>query len=448
MDKLFYSKTKANIPPLSGVYIFKDARRRPLYVGKASNLSNRLNSYFTGAKVPMIAQMLKKASSIEWQTTLTEIEALILESQLIKKLKPPYNTLLRDDKQYFYVGFTHEQFSKIIITHQVGKQATSKRVNRKKSDLSLVRLSLVADFVGPFTNGGALRMALKNLRRIFPYCTCKQKHQRPCLNYHIGNCLGFCCLKIDNEFSRPRESIVNYKSNIRAIREILNGKKTAVVKKLIRKLKEKENSADTENSAQLRNQIIKLERFFQNTKVIQKLGMNRKILLELKKILNLPTLPKRIEGYDISNIGGLFATGSMIVFTDGLPDKNEYRKFKIKSVTGSNDVAMLSEVLERRLRHTEWQYPDLILVDGGRSQVNAVSLVLKTLYPKPFTLDPIPVIGITKNTRHIGEQITLLNGEEISLNSIPDPVKNLLLQIDAEAHRFAISYYHKRHSFR
>src|SRR3989344_9413349 len=172
-----------NIPYPPGVYFFKSANGTIVYIGKAKNLHNRLRNH----------PMLDKAPKREWQEVGSEIEALILESQWIKKYKPLYNISLRDDKNYVYVQFTDEDFPKIFVGHRNG--------------------------VGPFTSSTELRAALKALRKLFPYCTCKQKHNRPCLNAHIGKCIGDCCLKVTNHKSR-----IMYQKNIKMLKDILSGK--------------------------------------------------------------------------------------------------------------------------------------------------------------------------------------------------------------------------------
>ncbi len=476
----YYNRIKDTLPATSGVYVFRDRRKKPLYIGKAKNLSSRVRSYFSTPRTSMIGKMVEAAFSISWQETLSEIEALILESSLIKKHKTKYNSLMRDDKQYFYVGITKEQFPRLFITHQP-RTTTFGALRDSPSKLPKNKVPLPADYIGPFTDGRALKTTLRLLRKIFPFCTCKQKHLNYCLNFHIGNCLGFCCLKQDSKilsvlpkrgsakidflkkvndrvgsdnnsrlYGTTQNQTEEYGENIRSIKKILSGKKKDVLKDLISQLKNQNSSSEFSDSATISEKISQVQKFFLNTKVIQRISTSNKLLSELGKVLVLNYSPVRIEGYDISNIQGLFATGAMVVFINGAPDKNEYRKFKIRSFSSPSlpeqpgDTGMLREVMERRLRHKEWQYPDLILVDGGIGQVGAVSAVLKEFGLK------IPVVGLVKNERHIGERLILGTGikSSISLETIPIAVKNLLLHIDSEAHRFAIQYYRKRHSFK
>ncbi|MBI2062599.1 MAG: GIY-YIG nuclease family protein, partial [Candidatus Yanofskybacteria bacterium] len=199
------------LPRQPGIYIFKDAKDKPLYVGKASDLKSRLSSY---SKIddPRIKKMLVLASSLKFLKTGSDIEALILESQLIKKLRPRFNIVMRDDKQYFYVGFSNENFPKIFITHQPTKLVYGSQftVHRPKT----VNSKLETSFIGPFTDGDALKTTLRFLRSVFPYCTCQQLHHNYCLNYHIRKCLGFCCLKKPATNDRQ---LTTYKNNVEAI---------------------------------------------------------------------------------------------------------------------------------------------------------------------------------------------------------------------------------------
>lgn len=433
MDKTALTKSISHLPQKPGVYFFKDKRNIMLYIGKASRLKNRVSSYLKTTDI-RLKKMLDEARTLKYKTADSEIEALILESQFIKKLKPKYNIVMRDDKQYFFVGFSSDRFPKIFLTH--------------RSD--------TAEFVGPFTDGTALKTTLKFLRKIFPYCTCKQKHNLPCLNYHIGKCPGFCCLKETHnaKLIANNQNFGIYAKNIKAIKELLNGKKTSLIKNLKSEMKKCAEKEQFGKAIELRNKIKKLEKVFQNAKIIQKANSEwliansksndtKKILEKLTKVLNLPSTPNRIEGYDISNIQGANAVGSMVVFSNGRPDKNEYRKFKIRSKNTPDDTAMLSEMLRRRFRHPEWQFPDLILVDGGKGQLNAVAkTVAYGKSPGAKRKAPIPIIGLAKGKMEIFS--TTLTAP-ISMSRLPIAVQNLIKHIDSEAHRFAVSYHRKLH---
>lgn len=400
-------------PDQPGIYRFQNVKKQDIYIGKASSLKKRLVSY-TKTEDSRIQKMVSEAIHLNYLETHSDIEALILESQLIKQHRPQFNIMLRDDKQYFFVGFSNDEFPRVSLIHQPS-----------------------GDYIGPFTDGAALKATLKYLRNIFPYCTCTQKHHNFCLNYHIGKCIGFCCLKDE----QSREHHQRYMANIKALKNILNGRRSSLVKELKKEMETAGKKHDFTDAIELRTKLERLERVFYNAQVIK----NSEILKEYRS--GLPALLKikkpiiRIEGYDVSNIQGTHATGSMVTFINGLPDKNFYRKFNIQTVRGANDTAMLREILERRLNHPEWPFPDLILIDGGRGQVNSALASLKEMNIK------IPVIGISKNEKHIGHQLIIPNRKQpLSLTKLGIIDKNLLLTIDSEAHRFAIQHYRHLHA--
>ena len=342
--------------------------------------------------------------------------------------------MLRDGKQYFYVVFTHstssgqaEEFPKIFLTHQPFDSLRSLRASPK------------SDFIGPFTDGTALKTTLRLLRRIFPYCTCKQAHHNFCLNYHIGKCLGYCCLKNLNPTIKKELSAI-YPKNIKAIKNILTGKRESLIKNLEKEMKELGEKGEFEEAIKLRDRIEKLKRIFENAKIIQDTiyQLDSKIDTSLETLKNIFKLAKnshRIEGYDISNIQGKNAVGAMVVFRNGKPDKNEYRKFKIIFKKTPDDTAMLKEILIRRFNHPEWPYPDLVFIDGGKNQLNAA----KRTVPKNT-----PIISLAKGRNEVFS--TTLK-KPVPMKKLPDKIKNLIINLDAEAHRFAIRYYRKLHRY-
>ncbi len=423
MDIETLKKYIAKTPDNPGIYRFQTLLRQDIYIGKAASLKKRLNSYCK-ATDPRIRSMIAEAHHITHIETESDIEALILESQLIKQKRPKFNIVLRDDKQYFYIAFTKDEFPRLFLTHQ-----TSGRIKQRNHEIS--------EFIGPFTDGAALKATLKYLRNIFPYCTCTQKHHNFCLNYHIGKCIGYCCLVGE----QPAEQKTRYLANIKAIRDILNGRKSNLVKDLKNRMETAGKEHDFDLAIELRNKLERLERVFYNAQVIQHSEILKLHSSELQKKLKIKKPIIRIEGYDISNIQGLHATGSMVTFVHGLPDKNFYRKFNIKRVHGSNDTAMLREIIERRFNHTEWPFPDLIVIDGGKGQVSSALATLKEMHIK------IPLVGLSKDNRHVGKQLIVPGRKTpILLDKLPDLDRNLLLAIDAEAHRFAINHYRHLHS--
>lgn len=416
-------------PQKSGIYLFKNSNKI-LYIGKALNLKVRLLSYLKTSD-ERILKMLSLANRIKALETDSDIEALILESKYIKKHKPLFNIMLRDDKQYFYVVFTKEKFPKVLATHQP---------HSKYRDIE------ISSFVGPFTDGTALKTTLRYLRRIFPYCTCLQLHNNFCLNYHIGKCPGFCCLKQQNPYQQPTTyNQRQYEKNIKAIKDILSGKKNSLLKNLEKEMVSTGKKYEFEKAIELQNKIEKVKKIFKNAQIIrnaENVKNNTLGIKQLAKAIGMKRLPCRIEGYDISNIQGTNATGSMVVFQNSQPDKNSYRKFKIHIRQNPDDTAMLEEIIIRRFNHSEWPYPDLILVDGGKQQLNMAVAVLSSKYQALS----VPIIALTKDDKHRGIKIFITGKEKaIPLSQLPISVRNLLLQIDSEAHRFAISYYRKLH---
>src|SRR3989344_5294032 len=233
------------IPNTPGVYIFRHGGR-PIYIGKAGNLRARLTSYWRKNISDKVRQMVLEATTLKWSEAKSEVDALIKEAELIKTHIPKYNILMRDDKNYFYVVFTAEEFPKIYLTHQPS--------------------NLNANHIGPFTSGVALKSTLRLLRSIFPFCTCKEIHKRPCLNSEIGLCPGYCCLRIDprpelndQEVRPQRENRDEYKKNIKNIVSVLSGKASKLQRQLGLEMRESSRRQDFEQAAKLRDQIIGLE---------------------------------------------------------------------------------------------------------------------------------------------------------------------------------------------
>jgi len=397
-------------PKTPGVYFFEDSSGTLIYIGKASNLKNRLSSYFVknaqlyGAKESLIENIHK----IYWQTCESEAEALILEANLIKKFQPQYNVLMRDDKTYFYVAINKEIFPKIKLIHR----------SQAENNIKLI---------GPFTDGKAIKQTLKFLRKALPYCTCSKKHKRPCLNYQIGKCAGICCIESNSKYKFLTQK-PTYRKNIKSIELILLGQKQAILKKLTRTMEKASQDKQYEKALVAKDQIYSLNNIFSHRKIFTDEGQTIKRISDLGELLKIP-IPFRIEGYDISNISGTHAVGSMVVFLNGQPDKSEYKKFKIKNIKGANDVWMLKETLSRRLNHPEWKLPDLILIDGGRAQLNIARLALSQAKKE------IHVISLAKK-----EEVIFTPYKCIMLNRYSSALQ-LLQHVRDEAHRFALNYH-------
>ena len=437
------------IPRSPGVYAFRKGAT-PLYIGKAANLKQRLASYFQNrAQLPLkIQKMLTEATRLETIETPSEVEALIKEAELIKKHRPKYNLLMRDDKSYFYVAFTKETFPRIFITHEPRSKALGK--GRK---LGPSAKHPVPRYIGPFTSGTALRATLKLLRRVFPYCTCKRPHKRPCLNSEIGRCPGYCCTtEVRSLKSKVKRQRREYRKNIRNTIAVLSGERTRLIGRLKRGMQAAVNHERYEEAARLRDAIFGLEDIFAHRHVLHAPEVRSPwpaMLAGLQSMLKTKRGISRIEGYDISNIAGREATGSVVVFINGEPDKGQYRKFRIRTVRGANDVAMLKEVLRRRFSHVEWPFPQLIVIDGGKPQLNAALNALYTpdrkfryAYDRAHTgtFDGYPVFVSALAKRE--EILYTADGHAIPLQRQDPAILHLFQRIRDESHRFARRYHH------
>ncbi len=448
----------SRLPKSCGVYVFKKGRQI-LYIGKAADIKERVKNHLpersegwrrTNVLRPQQTAFrdnlfINQATKIGYFKTDSEIEALILEANLIKKYQPKYNVMWRDDKNYFYVGMTKEDFPRVFITHQPLRQAQGKPL-RQGLRVSLSRTpqgkpKLRIDYVGPFVEGRALKQALNTLRRVFPYRTCKHYVGKPCLWYQLGRCPGPCLLgsKLANEIPKLEEAIKKESQrNAKNLKKILEGGKSQVLKSLKTEMKKVSKTKDFEKAATVRDQIRALERVLSHARLLETIEPEKndwdKTEKELKIILNLKKGISRIEAYDVSNIQGQQATGSMVTFINGQSDKNFYRRFKIKIAGKPNDIAMLKEVLTRRVQHPEWEWPDLILVDGGIAQLNIAQLTINN-----YQLT-IPIMALAKK-----ENKLYIEGKKkpVLLKKLPREIFNLILQLRDEAHRFALSYHRK-----
>lgn len=419
----FIAKDKiSHLPKSPGIYAFKKGRNF-LYIGKATNLKERVKNHFQqpGFRGNLFVEQADKVGYIK---TNSEIEALILEARLIKEHQPKYNVMWRDDKNYFFVGLTKEDFPTVFITHQPLGQTQDKQKSK-------------INYVGPFVEGRALKQTLNVLRRVFPYRTCKPYSQKPCLWYQLNRCPGPCLLgsKLAGEIPGLKEAIKKESmSNARNLKMTLEGRKNQALKNLKREMRNNSRMRDFEKAAKIRDQIRALEKVMEHTKIFwpeTRIGTWEATSEILKKILKIRKTLSRIEAYDVSNIQGKNATGSMVTFIEGIPEKRFYRKFKIRVGSEPNDIAMLREVLRRRFQHPEWGWPDLILIDGGKAQLNAA---IKSGFKN------IRVVALAKK-----ENKFFIEGikEPIPLKSLPREIFNLILRLRDEAHRFAFAY-HKR----
>lgn len=533
------------LPDRPGVYVMKDSSGRVIYVGKASSLRNRVRSYFQSSAglSKRIQVLIDRIADFEYIVTDSEVEALILENNLIKKHRPGFNVRLRDDKTYPFIKITlAEDFPRVIVTRRVEPDGSR--------------------YFGPYTDVGAMRETLRFLRRLFAIRSCsreisetKPRKMRPCLNYHIKQCLSPCSGRISKEA---------YMQLVNRIILFLEGHQDEVVRSLKEEMQAASDALDFERAASIRDAVRAIERVAERQKVVlasssdidvigyfrdegdacalvffvrsgklmgrerffisdtaevsdseiltafikqyyseasfipdevllpmkphdeeaismwlrEKKGRKVSIrvpkrgdkkqlvsmatdnarlsleeeklkamqdamvkdaaLLELKEVLELPRLPRRIEAFDISTIQGSHAVGGMVVFESGRPVKSAYRRFKIKTVDGQDDYGMMHEIISRRYRRiveqggTRNQVPDLIIIDGGRGQLNAGLRALAQV-----GAEDIPTISLAES-----HELVFVDGRDEPI-ALPEDSKALLLlrRIRDEAHRFAVSYH-------
>lgn len=446
----------SSIPAKSGIYIFKNVHGKPLYIGKAANLKKRLCFYFQKNISERVRLLRREAASVDVEVLPTEFDALVREAELIKKYRPKFNVLMRDDKSYYYVVFTRELFPRIIVTHQplmaysAEHRAYSGYV-KKETPLCHTPYA-ISRVMGPFTEGRPLFSILRLLRKSFPYCTCKKFHKRTCLNAAIGRCAGFCCI-LGKKITRKEEKM--YRKNINAIRKILSGKSQFLLRALKKEMERASREKRFEDAARFRDQWSNLQSIISHRYIIEDhnpfILRHAKTSSYLQKFLRVKTPPSRIEGYDISNISGKDATASLVVFMDGKPEKNGYKRFRIH-FRGISDVDMLKEVIGRRLRHADWPLPDIMVIDGGMPQIRGIATVLASFFKtKNPALWPLVLAGLSKAHRPSGAVRRKASGEEmlhiwprktILLKNLPADTMHLLQAVRDEAHRFARRYHH------
>ena len=392
------------LPEAPGVYIFKDAGGAILYIGKAKSLKKRVQSYFSRDLAMKTQAMIARVSDIEYRPTSSESQAQILEASLIKEHLPQYNISLKDDKSFPWIKISNEEFPLVTI---------SRRKKRDPAD--------TATYFGPYTNVELLRQAFKVMRKIFGFRTCKTLSRKACLYYRLLLCPAPCIAKI----SRQR-----YNQLIQEIKLFLDSRYEDLIAQLGKRMNEAVKLRRFEEAARLRDQIAALG-------AIGNAPGSQAILNELedlRQFLKLDKTPQRIEAFDISNIQGTSPCGSMVSFYKGQPDKNNYRRFRIRTVAGIDDYRMLAEVVERRYRRVIEEglvRPDLILIDGGRQHLLTAQRQLQALH-----LD-IPLASIAKDRENI-----YVSGNDQPLHLTSDtPALNLIRRVRDEAHRFAVSYH-------
>jgi len=417
LDKILDS-----LPETPGVYFMKDAQGRTLYIGKAKNLKNRVCTYFTESYGdPRIRAMISKIADIEILQAPSEVDALLMEARLIKDVQPRYNERLKDDKSFTMLAITRfDDFPKVWVVRETDE------VN--------------AETYGPFTSANDLRDAVRVLQKIFKFATCtldmresdpKRRFFRPCILHAIRRCTAPCADRVSKE---------RYLADIEMLRRFLKGGRDEVLADLRARMKEASKNLAFERAAELRDQIKALEGLSKRSEQDYIEGditpMDpREGLEELGRVLGLASPPRTIEGVDIAHVQGGESVGSLVNFVDGIPFKSGYRKYRIKTVEGIDDYAMIREVVTRRFRRLDEEgkvFPDVLLIDGGVGQLNAAKGALEALGVSP----PV-VLSLAKE-----EETLIRDGKPVPLQK-SSPALRLMMYVRDEAHRFAQHYHHQ-----
>ena len=431
------SKDLSKLPGSPGVYFFYDSEGTVIYVGKAINLTSRVRSYFQ-RKIPngKTSALVRQIRSISYIQTVSEFDALILEARNIRILQPKYNSLIKDDKSPLYIRITtHEELPHIEF------------IRKSTIDTSSVSGSITRDkLFGPFQSGKMARAVMRSIRTIVPYCMQKKRTGKPCFYTQIGLCRP-CPSEITGITSETQKIklIQEYKRNIRRICMLLSGKSMMVLDEYTRIMKRLATELKFEEAVVWRNQrdaLYQLLRKKYDPLIYDTYTFNAHTVAyeEITDLLHVlqDVYPEmnplhRIECFDISNIQGSDASASMVVLDEGLPNNREYKRFAIKSVKESDDVSMMQEVIKRRFTHSEWNKPDLVVVDGGKGQVHGVLEVFERMNLR------IPLIGLAKRE----EEIIIMKNDSFQTLHLPltDPALHALQRVRDEAHRFAVSYH-------
>ena len=423
-------KAFANLPEGPGVYGYLK-NKQPIYIGKAVNLRSRLKSYLTNRLEDKTRKMVSDAEAVSYIKVGSELEALLLEAELIRKYQPQYNVISKDDKHALYIRFTKEEYPKVL---------TCRKIETQKSDTKV--------YFGPFPSSTNVKAVLGMLRRIFPYSD-HRLGKKPCLLSQIGLC---------NPCPSEIQSIKNYElrimlqkkylKNVSRIKTVLSGKFDMLERQLVKEMQVLSKNQKYEGAAYIKDKIEKLkyitqprtpsEYYLENPNLTE--DLRKKELNSLKRILNshivIPNSLRRIECFDVAHLSGVAPTASMVTFIDGEPAKEFYRHLKIRKAKAGDDIASLEEVASMRIKHlNDWGKPDLIIVDGGKGQVNVFDKILSKY--------GVPVAGLAKRY----ESLVLptknkMYGSFIVKRVPPGPALDFLQRARNEAHRFARRYHH------
>lgn len=428
-------KKLADLPKSPGVYFHKDKTGAIIYVGKAAVLRNRVRQYFQQSRNrdPKTEALIAEIADIDWMEVDSELEALFVEAEMIRRYMPRYNIDLRDDKSMSYIRIDYDSDYPTVST------------TRRPLDDG-------ARYFGPYFSTSAIRQSLKLLRKIFPFATKRQVGQRRAnLHYHLG---------LDPGLEEGKTNLSDYRANLRKLIAVIQGRRKTIIKELERDMKRAAKASDFERAAKLRNQLFALQGLDKQVIFSDKefLDISKDHALnELVNLLSIDNYPHRIEGYDISHMQGTDVVASMVVFTNGISNKSEYRKFKTK-INQNNDFYNMNETIKRRLsekNRNAWGVPNLVLIDGGKGQLDAAIAARDER-----GCQKIPFIGLAKREEQIvihkqKSNVTLnklimnqLSGytsdsDDYTLVNLPHNTNLVMLlqRIRDESHRFAVSYH-------
>lgn len=393
------------LPNAPGVYLFKRGREI-LYIGKATSLKNRVRSYLSKdllqTRGEWLVKMMQEATCVTYQETDSVLEALILEASLIKKHQPRYNAKEKDDSSFYFVVITREKYPRVLLVR--GKDLTEYQNNK-------------ATIFGPFPHSSEIRTALKMVRKIFPFRDkCKPESGKACFNYQIGLCPGVCAGEISKS---------DYQKIIKQLKLFFSGKKKSLLKNLQQEMKSLAQAQKFELAGKVKQRLFALQH-------IQDVALIKSENINLVQNNHETEKKFRLEAYDVAHMSGQNAVGVMVVLENGEFQQNEYRKFKLREAKAGDDLAGLREILTRRLKHPEWRWPDLVVIDGGKTQLSLAKKVLKE-----NNLEKTRLVSVVKDDKHKAREIF---GDKI----LASEREREIIKINHEAHRFAITYHRNK----
>jgi excinuclease ABC subunit C len=419
---VFKPKSKgfwSSLPSLPGVYVFEDKDKAPLYIGKSVSLKHRIRQHRDATKSTVSKQFVffKKTKYLNFITTTNGLIAILLEAELIKTYSPKYNAIQKDDKSSPYIVITNPPYSRVVSVR--GQDLVKSHLQNPKTQV-----------FGPFLNRKQIKEILTSARKLFGYCQKPfNSTQKPCFYFHLKSCPGACAGKITED---------EYKKHLKLLKLFFSGKISRIKASLTREIKKASRAQDFELALDLKNKLINLEYLINTPKTNQLFSLpsqNLKIMKSVAYTLKHPLLknsPKRIECYDAAHLQGTHYTGSMAVVENGMLNSDQYRLFKLKKKP-KGDPDALKEIIKRRLNHSDWAMPDLIILDGGVGQLSTVF---------PIIPDPIATIALSKRreTVHYYDH----EGKLVNLNlPLSHPVLSLFRLLRDESHRLATSLHQR-----